>query len=294
MDGLRTSVNDLTARVDTLASQNARSYSELGGRYTVFWGQNEDTRPIEKSPDENEQEKAKKNWTTVHRDRGRTAAGTRWKKAENRMGESVNVTTDQVQHPLSTLDILVSTIDVAPLNTLPPTSEKTQVEKFTIEKCAGDLGKKVDTMAVEPVVEGEGSKELVQKGASDGLSFSWTKDAEDDGGEKEEKATNSHEEHDAQNIAKEEEKSENEGASEDEKESDTEDKTGEEANDSAKEENLGEEEEVSESEGEDQEKVSESEGGVEKSEEEERNVSKEYGGSMTIGNTVIALSEEIF
>ncbi|XP_070048868.1 uncharacterized protein [Nicotiana tomentosiformis] len=158
----------------------------------------------------------------------------------------------------------MSAIDVSPLNTLPPTSEKPPVEKFIVEKGAGDPGKEVDTTIVKPVVEGKESKEPVQNEASDSLFFIWTKDEEDDGGEKE--AVNSHEEHDAQNIANEEEKSENEGASGDEKESYTEDKTGEQANDSAKEENQSEEEEVSESKGEDQEKVSKSEGGDEESE----------------------------
>nr|XP_016493326.1 PREDICTED: histone H3.v1-like [Nicotiana tabacum] len=135
-----------------------------------------------------------------------------------------------VQYPPSKLDGSVSTIDVSPLNTLPPISEKPPVEKFTVEKGAGDLGKE-------------------------------TEDEEDDGVEREEEVVNNHEEHDAQNIANEEEKSENEGESGD--------KTGEQANDSAEEENQSEEEEVYESEGEDQEKVSESEGGDEESEEEE-------------------------
>uniref|UniRef100_A0A1S4C8F5 Histone H3.v1-like n=1 Tax=Nicotiana tabacum TaxID=4097 RepID=A0A1S4C8F5_TOBAC len=137
--------------------------------------------------------------------------------------------------------------DVAPLHTLPPSSEKPPVDKFTIEKGAGDLGKEVDTMVVEPVVEGERSKEPVQNEASDGLSYSWTGNEEDDGGEKEEEVVNSHEEHDAQNIANEEEESENKGASGNEKESDAEYKAGEQTNDSAKEENHSEEEEVSES-----------------------------------------------
>ncbi|XP_070049945.1 ribosomal RNA-processing protein 15-like [Nicotiana tomentosiformis] len=59
---------------------------------------------------------------------------------------------------------------------------------------------------------------------------------------------NNHEEHNAQNIANEEEKSENEGTSGYEKENDIEDKIGEQANDSIEEENLNEEDEVSESE----------------------------------------------
>nr|XP_018627608.1 cyclic nucleotide-gated cation channel beta-1-like [Nicotiana tomentosiformis] len=192
-------------------------------------------------------------------------------------GESVSVTTDQVQHPPSKLYVLVSDIDVAPLDTLPPTSENPPVEKFTVEKGTWDMGKEIDTTAVEPVVEGEVSKKHVQKEASNGFSFSWAEDEEDDGGEKEEEAVNSHEEHDAQNIANEEENSDNEGASGDEK---------------GKEENHSEEEKVSKSEGEDQEKISESKGGDEESEEEEGNVSEESDVSMTIENTVIAPSEE--
>ncbi|XP_070054752.1 uncharacterized protein [Nicotiana tomentosiformis] len=155
--------------------------------------------------------------------------------------------------------------------------EKTQVEKFTVEKGVGDLGKEVDTTTVEPMVKGERSKEPVQKEASDDLSFSWTENKDNDGGEKEEEDVNSHEENDAQNIANEEEKSENEGASRDEKE---------------KEENHSEEEDNSESKGEDQEKVSECERADEESEKENENVSEEFEGSMTNGNTVIAPSEE--
>nr|XP_016460821.1 PREDICTED: salivary glue protein Sgs-3-like [Nicotiana tabacum] len=86
----------------------------------------------------------------------------------------------QVQHHPSKLDVLVSTIDAALLDTLPPTGEKPQVEKFTVEKGVSDMGKAVDTTAVEPVVEGEGSKEPVPKKASAGLSFRWDKDEDDD------------------------------------------------------------------------------------------------------------------
>ncbi|XP_019258470.1 PREDICTED: neurofilament heavy polypeptide-like [Nicotiana attenuata] len=181
-------------------------------------------------------------------------------------GESVSVTTDQVPHLTSKLGILVSAIDVAPLDTLPPTSENPSVEKFPVEKGVGDLGKEIDPTAVEPVVEEEGRKEPMQNKASNSLDFSWTEDEEDNEAEKEEEVVNSHEEHEAQNIANEEEKSENEGVSGDEKEIHTEDKT---------------------------EKVSESEGGDDESEEKKGNVSEESEGSMTIGNTVIAPSEEI-
>nr|XP_016480874.1 PREDICTED: uncharacterized mitochondrial protein AtMg00240-like [Nicotiana tabacum] len=46
------------------------NYSELKGGYECFGVNYVDTRPIEKSPDENEQEKAKKNWATAHYDCG--------------------------------------------------------------------------------------------------------------------------------------------------------------------------------------------------------------------------------
>ncbi|XP_019228300.1 PREDICTED: nucleolin 1-like [Nicotiana attenuata] len=101
-----------------------------------------------------------------------------------------------------------------------------------------------------------------------------------------------HEEHSAQGIANEKEKRENEGESRDDKESDSDDKIGEQVNDSVEEENHTEEEDNSESEGEDPEKVSESEGVGEESEKESDNLSEEFEGSMTIGNTVIAPSEE--
>ncbi|XP_070057598.1 protein gar2-like [Nicotiana tomentosiformis] len=146
---------------------------------------------------------------------------------------------------------------------------------------------------MEPVVEWEGYKVPVQKEAFDGLNFSWTEDEKNDEGEKEEEVVTSHEEHKAQNIENEEGKSENEGVSGDEKESDTEDKTGEHANNSVEEENLSEEEEVSESDGKGQEKVGESEEGNDESEKEEGNESEESEISMTIGNTVIAPLEEI-
>nr|XP_009601286.1 histone H3.v1-like [Nicotiana tomentosiformis] len=199
-------------------------------------------------------------------------------------GESGIGTTDQEPHPASKLDVLASTIDVTPLDTLLPTSKKSPVQKFMVEEHIGDLGKEVDTTGVELVVEGEGCKVPVQKEASDSLNFGWTEDEEDDEGEKEEEVVTS---------SNEEGKSENEGVSRDEKESDTEDKIGEHANNSAEEEYLSEEEEVSESEGEDQETVGESEKCNEESEEEEGNETEEYEGSMTIGNNVIAHSEKI-
>ncbi|XP_070049149.1 uncharacterized protein [Nicotiana tomentosiformis] len=128
---------------------------------------------------------------------------------------------------------------------------RSPVEKFTVEERTGDLGKEVDTTVVEPVVEEEGHKNPVQKEASDFLDFSWTENEENDEGEKEEEVMTRHEEHDAQNIDNEEEKSENEGVSGNEKESDTKDKTSEQAHNYAEEENQSEEEEVFESEGED-------------------------------------------
>ncbi|XP_009598689.1 uncharacterized protein [Nicotiana tomentosiformis] len=102
----------------------------------------------------------------------------------------------------------------------------------------------------------------------------------------------SHEEHTAQDIANEEENSENKGDYGEEKESKTEDRIGEQVNDSAKEEKDSEEEGNSDSEGEDQEKASESEGMDEKSEEENENMSEENEVSMAIGNIVITSSEE--
>lgn len=109
------------------------------------------------------------------------------------------------------------------------------------------------------VVKGGRSKELVQKESTDGLSFSWTEDEYDNEGEKEEGVVDSHGEHNSQDITNEEENSENEGDSSKEKESDTNDRIGEQVNDSAKEETNSEEEGNYESEGDDQENISESE-----------------------------------
>nr|XP_033514208.1 secreted RxLR effector protein 161-like [Nicotiana tomentosiformis] len=41
-----------------------------------------------------------------------------------------------------------SSIDVAPLDTIPPMTEKSPVEKFTVKDHTGDLGKEVDTTVV--------------------------------------------------------------------------------------------------------------------------------------------------
>nr|XP_016435127.1 PREDICTED: nucleolin-like [Nicotiana tabacum] len=111
-------------------------------------------------------------------------------------------------------------------------------------------------------------------------------DEDDNRGEKEGGVVGSHEEHTNQDIANEEEKSKNEGYSGEEKESEIEDMVGEQVDDSI------EEEDNSKSEDEDQEKASESECMDEENEEENENMSEESEGSMTIGNTVIALSEE--
>lgn len=80
---------------------------------------------------------------------------------------------------------MASANDVAPLDTLSPTREKSPIEKFMVEEHTWDLGKKVDTTVVEPMVEGEGCKVPVQNEASDSLKFSWTEDEEDNKGEKE-------------------------------------------------------------------------------------------------------------
>ncbi|XP_070001813.1 uncharacterized protein [Nicotiana sylvestris] len=112
----------------------------------------------------------------------------------------------------------------------------------------------------------------------------------DDGGEKEEESVDGHEEHIALDIANKKEKSKNEEESGDEKDTDTDDKIGEQVNNSVEEEKHSEEEDKSESE--DQEKVSGSEGVDEKSEGESDNLIEEFEGSMTIGNTIIAPSEE--
>ncbi|XP_070034283.1 uncharacterized protein [Nicotiana tomentosiformis] len=150
----------------------------------------------------------------------------------------------------------------------------TTSQELTIEKSVDNLEKEVDTTIVVPVVEGKGSKEPAQKEAYDGLSFSWMEDEDDNGGEKEEGVVGGHEENTTQDIANEEEKSENEGDSGEDNESEI------------------EEEGNSENEGEAQEKASESERVDEESEEENENMSEKSKGSMTIGNTVIAPSEE--
>nr|XP_016481236.1 PREDICTED: flocculation protein FLO11-like [Nicotiana tabacum] len=85
-------------------------------------------------------------------------------------GESMSITTSQVKLPLSKLDVLVSAINVAPLDTGPPTSDKSQVEEPTIETNIATLEKGVDATDVMHMIGEEGSKEPVQKEVSDCLS----------------------------------------------------------------------------------------------------------------------------
>ncbi|XP_009596701.1 spore wall protein 2-like [Nicotiana tomentosiformis] len=143
-----------------------------------------------------------------------------------------------------------------------------------------------------PMIEGEGSKEPVQKEASDGLFFSWTENEDDNEGEEEGGVGASHEEHQTQDMANEVKRSENEGDSGEKKESETEDKIDRQVDDSGNEEKNSDEEADTECEGEDQEKASESEGEDGESDEENKNTSGESEDSMTIGNTVIAPSKE--
>ncbi|XP_009617625.1 uncharacterized protein [Nicotiana tomentosiformis] len=154
------------------------------------------------------------------------------------------------------------------------------------------MEKGADTTDVMPMVEGKGSKEPVQKESSDGLSFSWTEDQNNNEGEEEGGVVASHEEHQTQDMANDEKKSENEGDSGEEKESEAGNKIYEQVDDSGEEEKNREEGGDFESEGEDGEKASEREGEDEKSEEENENTSRESEGSMAIGNTVIAPLEE--
>lgn len=70
-------------------------------------------------------------------------------------GESSIGTNDQVPYPYSKLDILTSTIDVAPLYILPPTNDNSLVEESMVEQYIGDLGKEVYTTAMEHVFEGK-------------------------------------------------------------------------------------------------------------------------------------------
>ncbi|XP_070056108.1 uncharacterized protein [Nicotiana tomentosiformis] len=189
-------------------------------------------------------------------------------------GESVSITISQVKLPPSKLDVLVSTIDVSPLDIVPPTSEKPQMEELTVEITIATLEKGVGATDVMPMVEGESSKEPVQKDAFYSLSFSWTEYEDDNEGEEEGGVVANHEEHQTQDMANEEKMSENEGDSSEEKESETEDKIDEQVDDSREEEKNSEEEGDSESEGEDQEKASEREGKDEESEEENANTSR--------------------
>nr|XP_009610727.1 putative uncharacterized protein DDB_G0290521 [Nicotiana tomentosiformis] len=100
-------------------------------------------------------------------------------------GEYVSTTTDQVKLPPSKLDVLVFAIEVAPLEIVPPISDKPRVEETTLETNIATQEKRVDSTNVMPMVEGEGEKEPMNKEASDGLSFSWTEDEDDNEGEEE-------------------------------------------------------------------------------------------------------------
>ncbi|XP_070050222.1 uncharacterized protein [Nicotiana tomentosiformis] len=204
--------------------------------------------------------------------------------------ESVSTTTSQVKLPPSKLDILVSTIDVSPIDIVPPTSDKPRVEETTVKTDIATQEKRVDTSNVMPMVEREGDKEPVNKEASDSLSFSGTEDDDDNEGEEEGGLVASHEEHQSQDMANDtdEKRGENKGESGDEKESEAEDKLDELVGDYGEEEKYNEEEVDYESEGEDEEKGSESEG----KDEENENASGESEGSMAIENTVIAPSKK--
>ncbi|XP_070002664.1 uncharacterized protein [Nicotiana sylvestris] len=177
-------------------------------------------------------------------------------------GELVQIITSQVKLSPSKLNVLVFAIDVAPLDFVPPTSGKPRVEEPTVEKNVA----------------------YMEKG--------WTEDEDDNRGENKEGVVGRHEGHPTQDIANEEKKSENEGDSGEEKESETKDRIDEQVDDSAEEEKNNEKEGESESEGDDQEKASESEGEDEESEDKNKNMSGESESSMTIGNTIIAPLEE--
>ncbi|XP_070009830.1 protein gar2-like [Nicotiana sylvestris] len=166
------------------------------------------------------------------------------------------------------MSITISQILSSPIN------DKPQVEESTVETNIETLDKRVDATNVMPMVEGEGNKEPVQKEAFDGLSFRRMRMI-------------------IKVKKKKEKKSKNEEDYGEDKESETEDRIDEQVDDFAEEENNSEEEGDYESEGGDQEKASESEGEDEESEEENENSNGESEGSMTIGNTVIAPSEEV-
>nr|XP_009588949.1 prostatic spermine-binding protein-like [Nicotiana tomentosiformis] len=165
-------------------------------------------------------------------------------------GESVSTTTDQVK-----LDVLISVINVSPLYIVPRTSDKPRVEEPTVEPDITTQEKRVDTTNVMPMVKGKGDKEPVNKEASNGFSFSWIDDEDDDRGEEEGQVVASHEEHQAHDMAHDdtdEKRSENEGESDEEKESEAEDNLDEQVRDSGEEEKDSEEEGDSESKGEEE------------------------------------------
>nr|XP_009613795.1 microtubule-associated protein RP/EB family member 1-like [Nicotiana tomentosiformis] len=131
-----------------------------------------------------------------------------------RVATKEDMVVKEVKLPPSKLDVQVSAIEVAPLEIIPPISDKPRVEEPTLETDTATQEKRVDTTNVIPMVEGEGDKEPVNKEAFDG---------EEEGGE-----VASCEEYQAQYMAHDtdEKKSENNGESREEKESEVEDKLG--------------------------------------------------------------------
>ncbi|XP_009614605.1 uncharacterized protein [Nicotiana tomentosiformis] len=152
-------------------------------------------------------------------------------------GESVSTIISRVKLTPSKLDVLVSSIDVAPLDMFPPTSDKPRVEEPTIETNIATQEKRIETTNVMPMVEEEGDKEPLNKEASDG--------------EEEGRVVAIHEEHQAQYMANDtdEKKSENKGESGEQKESEAEEKLDERVGDYGEEKKDSGEEGDSESEG---------------------------------------------
>ncbi|XP_019244398.1 PREDICTED: nucleolin-like [Nicotiana attenuata] len=85
-----------------------------------------------------------------------------------------------VKSPTSKLDILVSAIEVTPLQIVAPMSDKSHIEDTTIEKEVVTQEKNVDAIGNIPVVEGEGEKEVENKEDSYGTSYNWTEDEDDE------------------------------------------------------------------------------------------------------------------
>nr|XP_016439854.1 PREDICTED: ribosome biogenesis protein BOP1 homolog [Nicotiana tabacum] len=104
--------------------------------------------------------------------------------------------------------------NVAPLDTLPPTSEKPQEEKFTIEKGVGDLRKEIDTTAMEPVSENEGAYGDEKESDTDDKTVEQVNDSA-------EEKNHSEEEDDSKSKGEDKEKvSESEGGDEESEEED--------------------------------------------------------------------------